>query len=155
MNSYTEQLILAEKIAREAHAGQFRRDNKTPYIHHVEKVVENLNLFFDESYNKSYTQAQMDYVRCIAWLHDVVEDTKLTFDDLAKMRIYEEIIQNLERLTHKTDYFDYIRELSHYKEASIVKICDILANLCDNPTEKQKAKYAKALSIIYKTRCIE
>lgn len=37
-----KQSELAEQIARKAHAGQFRRDGKTPYIKHVESVVAKL-----------------------------------------------------------------------------------------------------------------
>lgn len=134
------QLQLAESIARKAHAGQTRRDGVTPYIKHVEKVV---SLVGD---NK--------VLQCIAWLHDVIEDTKYTLQRLIDLGVEMSIVNAVDILTHKKNwsYTKYINEIIIQGEESIekVKIADIVANLTDKPTPKQIDKYVQALNILAK-----
>jgi (p)ppGpp synthase/HD superfamily hydrolase len=51
-----------EVIATKAHEGQYRRDGVTPYIEHPKAVAARV---------KGDEKAEM-----VAWLHDVIEDTK-------------------------------------------------------------------------------
>ena len=60
-------IVKAKEIATEAHEGQKRSDGK-PYITHPARVAA----------------AVKDRLKPIAWLHDVVEDTRVTLDDLKK-----------------------------------------------------------------------
>ncbi len=70
------QLELAHAIARRAHAGQFRRDGSTPYIEHVITVAGRTSEFGGD-----------DQAIAIAWLHDVLEDTKETEESLRRAGI--------------------------------------------------------------------
>lgn len=128
---------LCKEIAYKTHEGQTRRDGKTPYIKHVEKVVELVG--------------EDEELQCLAWLHDVIEDSKLTKGDLIDEGVPPTMVFLVDlMLTHKegVSYFDYIKKITGDKQAEIVKIADIVANLSDNPTNRQVTKYYKALYIL-------
>jgi (p)ppGpp synthase/HD superfamily hydrolase len=133
----------AEEIARQAHKDQFRRDGKTPYITHVEDVVSRL-----EGENE----------KIVAWLHDVVEDTDVTVEDLRKeFPIY--ISYAVDQLTHEPNapyHGAYIHSIGQNPLARHVKIADILSNMSDQPTPRQVKKYTKALGILlsYAISCL-
>jgi len=131
---------LAEKIARKAHAGQFRRDGITPYILHPAAVVSRLN-------------GESPEVLATAWLHDVIEDTEETGQSLIDKGIPRSVAINVEMLSKKSgeDYARYMRKLRGWPDARKVKIADMLANLSDAPSEKQIVKYAKGLLILHNT----
>ena len=108
--------------------------------------------------NSSHLAEQMDSeTECIvALLHDVVEDTKVTFLELEK-EFSKEVILALKLLTRdkKIDYFEYIENLKNNNLARKVKIVDINHNLdetrLDEITEKdvkRREKYQKALEIL-------
>lgn len=132
-----EELDLAKKIAKKAHDGQFRRDNKTPYIEHPRAVVNLL-------------EGSDEYILMTAWLHDVLEDTKVTADELFIEGIPIPVINAVELLTKKegVDYMEYLRTLSKNPMARVVKLADIVSNLNDAPSDKQIKKYLKALPIL-------
>jgi (p)ppGpp synthase/HD superfamily hydrolase len=126
----------AQEIATQAHAGQFRRDGVTPYITHPEAVAS----FF----NKGSMAWQ------VAWLHDVLEDTKWTKNDLAKAGMSDSVIVNVEWLTHRKEetYAQYIARVALSYTSKKIKIADIFVNLSDSPTDRQKEKYKKALAVL-------
>jgi len=128
---------IAEKLARTAHAGQTRRDGKTPYITHVEAVVKRL-------------AGESAEVRAAGWLHDVLEDTETNVNELLAAGIPAAVVLDVEALTHTTveAYAKYIARVVKKESTRKVKRADILANLSDNPTEAQVMKYAKALLMI-------
>lgn len=128
------QVKIAKRIAMQAHAGQFRRDGLTPYIVHPRAVAMRLK-------NESET------IVSAAWLHDVLEDTKLHFYDLMKMGIRPEVLDIVWELTKQDgiSYEDFIKKVSRNKDATKIKMADIICNLSDNPTNDQIVKYAKAL----------
>ena len=67
----------------------------------------------------------------VALLHDVVEDTHFTFEDLQKeISLTDEESQALKLLTHdkSVPYFDYIRKIKTDKLAIQVKIADLEHN---------------------------
>lgn len=133
----SEMIELCKKIAYEAHKGQTRRDGKTPYIEHVKKVVD---LVGDNE------QAQ-----CIAWLHDVIEDTSYTFESLSDLGVEHSIAYLVdELLTHRegVPYSKYIKEIREFETVREVKLADIVANLSDSPTDRQATKYHEALRIL-------
>lgn len=133
----TNILEIAERIARKAHDGQFRRDGVKPYITHPEAVAKSL-------------EGEHSYVVATAWLHDVIEDTDTTLDDLTNAGIPWQVIESVELLTREKDQpcEDYLHFVSQSEIARKVKIADINHNLSDSPTKKQKEKYAIALSIL-------
>jgi len=128
----------AYNIAKNAHSGTFRRDQITEYITHplaVEKLLEK----------------ECDYIRMVALLHDVLEDTSVTEKDLA-IDFPQEVVDAVVLLTHKKDeaYEDYIKKVKENKIARKVKITDMLHNLSCNPTQKQINKYLKGLEFLLK-----
>ena len=62
----------AELFAKSKHAGAFREDGITPYSKHLDDVVNRLKSLgvIDEQ------------IFCAGWLHDTIEKTETTFDDL-------------------------------------------------------------------------
>ena len=130
----------AMNIAYNAHMGQFDKAG-VPYIYHPIHVAEQMD----------------DEVTCIvALLHDVVEDSAVTFEDLEK-EFPKEVIDVLRLLTHdkNTDYMDYIRKIKTNEAAIKVKIADIKHNMdksrLDEVDEKaliREEKYKKALKIL-------
>lgn len=131
MNQAQKARILANK----AHASQTRRDGTTPYIWHVAAVARQMMYLGDEK------------AQAVAWLHDTLEDTTVTSDDLRSEGFSEEVITAVELLTKKEGefYSNYIARIKSNGLARKVKIADMLANLSDRPTNKQIRKYAAAL----------
>lgn len=120
-----------------AHEGQFRRDGITPYITHPEAVAKSL-------------EGEHPDVIAAAWLHDVLEDTAVGFSDLNNAGIPVQVIEAVALLTRwdGQHYEEYLQWITQDEIARKVKIADIRHNLSDAPTEKQIAKYGKALLIL-------
>jgi hypothetical protein len=126
--------LVASSLARGAHANQYRRDGVTPYIRHPEAVARSL-------------AGEHPNVIAVAWLHDVLEDTEATVEELKEAGFPLRVVDAVERLTKKdgTPYEDYLEGIKLDDIATKVKIADIRHNLSDDPTERQRAKYEKAL----------
>ena len=105
---------LALQIAKEAHAGQVDKAGKD-YILHPITVA-------------SYMDTDVE--KTIAYLHDVLEDTSVTVDEL-RNHFSNEIVDTVITLTHRKDesYFEYIQRISKSKLAKKVKVADLLHNL--------------------------
>lgn len=134
-------LTTALHIAMNAHDGQVDRAGK-PYIFHP-LTVATMTGSFDE------------FVTGL--LHDVMEDSDYTEEDLRLAGIPEHIIEALRLLTHEKSepYMDYVRRLRHNQLAREVKLADLKHNsdLSRLPeiTEKDRAraeKYKKAMAIL-------
>ena len=125
---------IAKSLAHQAHAGQFRRDHLTPYVLHPQLVVELLD-------------GEPCETIAAAWLHDVVEDTRLTFEDLINFAIPESVVEIVKILTKSanTEYQTYLQDIKNHNIARKIKIADMIANLTDSPTEKQIRKYTKGI----------
>lgn len=138
---YTPVTKLALKTAVKAHEGQTDRCG-LPYIFHPYHVAEQMN-------DEASTAA--------ALLHDVIEDTDMTADDLRSLGFSEEIVRAVVLLTHEdgTDYFDYVRRLKSDPVAKAVKLADLAHNsdmtrldiVTEKDRERQK-KYRKAVEIL-------
>ncbi len=92
--------------------------------------------------------------KIVGWLHDVVEDTKITFNDLEKEGIPEYLIEAIKAITKipGEPYHRYIQRVRGNKIALSVKIADMRHN-CDlsrisNPTAKDYARLAKYQKIL-------
>ena len=132
-----EKLQLAIMIATKAHDGQFRFDGVTPYIRHPEAVAA---MFPEEKAG----------LREIAWLHDVLEDTKVTAQDLLRQGISTWVVVAVVALTKikREDYMEYLARVKENPAAREVKIRDLIHNLGDNPTKNMVKKYAMALQFL-------
>ena len=138
-------LSTAINIAVKAHEGQ-RDKAHAPYILHplhVMNSVERLDL------------------KIIAVLHDVLEDSDFTSEDLAFEGISEGIIYVVKILSHRKgeDYKDYILRVGRDKNATIVKIADLEHNmdikrLGDISMEdiRRLKKYQSAYTVLKSTR---
>lgn len=92
--------------------------------------------------------------QCAGFLHDVVEDTEYTFDDLLQMGVSPEIVDALRLLTHDESepYLDYVRRIaeSGNRIAIAVKLNDLHHNLERGRKmgyERLVAKHEAALAI--------
>lgn len=103
-------------LAADSFKGRFDKAGK-PYILHCLAVMNQMPQDDEE-------------LMAIAVLHDVVEDTKITFDDLAKQGFSRRVISALQLLTHnqETSYDAYIRALALSPDAKRVKIADLRHN---------------------------
>ncbi len=112
----------AEAFAARCHAGQTRKDGVTPYITHPAEVVATLRAcsITDES------------VLAAAWLHDVVEDTSVTLEEVTA-EFGERIGLLVDVLTRrgkgKRDRERYHRRiLRGERAAQLVKVADLEHN---------------------------
>lgn len=128
----------AELFARSIHANQVDKAGK-PYIGHLQAVVNNL------------VEPTEDMV-AVAWLHDSVEDTETTFDDLSYY-FGSPVAQAVDAITKRKGemYADYLNRVKANPIARLVKIADLSHNMDLSRllkiTEKdleRKAKYIKA-----------
>ena len=138
---YTPLTKKAYKIAFEAHRDQIDKTG-LPYIHHPLHLA---------------AQMTDEVTTCVALLHDVVEDSDMTFEDLETMGFGGDILDALRLMTHDDDvpYMDYVREIKKNPIASKVKRADLMHNSdttrLDVVTEKdlqRVEKYKKALAIL-------
>lgn len=136
---YTKMINKALNIAYKAHHGQKDKGN-VPYIFHPYHIAEKFNNETDI---------------CVAILHDVLEDTFVSKEELEGY-FPKEVIEPLVLLTRSTHdtYFEYIKNICSNPIAQKVKIEDIKHNLVferiQNKTknEKLEKRYLKALEIL-------
>jgi (p)ppGpp synthase/HD superfamily hydrolase len=137
-----EELLIeqAKQLATKAHAGQTRW-NGSPYINHPVAVANILETNLDKWRLKRM-------ILIPGYLHDVIEDTNITYDDLVNQFgvILADIVLRLTHLKNES-YAEYIKRISTDRHASAVKICDLQHNLSDliYPKDRQrKDKYMLA-----------
>ena len=125
---------LAHATARAAHAGQFRKNGVTPYIEHPEAVA------------KAVASHGVEAV-AVAYLHDVLEDTRVTLDDLVIIGLPASVIAAVTVLTKRegVSYDRYLAFIRVVPLARMVKIADISHNLSCDPSPEKRDIYEKAL----------
>lgn len=137
---YTQSTIKAMKIAYDAHNGQLDKSG-VPYIFHPIHLAE---------------QMQNEDECIVAILHDVVEDTNITFEELEK-EFSSTVIEALKLLTHEAsvEYMDYIRKIKDNPIAKVVKLADLHHNSDvtrlpkrTGKDDKRNQKYAEAIRIL-------
>jgi (p)ppGpp synthase/HD superfamily hydrolase len=134
-----EELIAkAQQIATAAHKGQTRWDG-SPYIEHPAQVASN---FPNEP-----------LMCATAWLHDVLEDTDITYQDLLAHGIPDEVVNAVISVTllEGEHYLDLILRARVNRIGREVKIADIKHNLStlNRATHRQLYdKYELALQVM-------
>lgn len=129
----------AYEVAQVAHSGQ-TRDEGTPYIIHPVRVavslVDELNLYSPT-------------LVCSALLHDVIEDSDVTREDIQRMfdEPIAEVVWLLTKLEEVSlrEYLGRIEAAAH-TGAPIVKLCDRLDNMrsvMDTPKLEKKRRYIR------------
>lgn len=135
-------LNAAVKLATDAHTGQVDKAGEA-YILHPLRVM---------------LAMKTEDERIVAVLHDVIEDSPWTCDDLYWQHGFKpEIVMAVAALTRgkNEDYFDFIRRLAQNPLALTVKIADIRDNLdpsrglpSDPKAIERVAKYRRALNML-------
>lgn len=124
-----------------AHAGQVDKAGR-PYILHPAYVA---------------SRVDGDTAKAVAWLHDVVEDTPVTFADLASEGVSDEVTAILKLLTHEpgVPYGEYIDRIKADPVARTVKLADLRHNSdltrLTNITERdirRAEKYRRAIETL-------
>ena len=131
----------AYEVAKKAHLGQVDKAGED-YIKHPEKVA---------SFVKT------DEEKAVAYLHDVIEDTELTLEDLREYGFSEEVLKAVDVITKKKgqDYQTYLNSVKENKLARVVKLADLrhnsdltrLINITEKDIER-KEKYQKAIDFL-------
>lgn len=137
---------IAKSIAEEAHKDQYRNDKKTPYMSHIEGVVEilrNTQKFIEDINEFALIN---DEVYAVAYLHDTLEDTNVT-EEMLREKLPFKVVEAVKTLTRKENqsYDEYLVNVSIHRLSRIVKIADMLHNLTDSPSKNQKARYIKGI----------
>lgn len=141
-----EQIELAISIMFDVHKYKTDLDGKPAMLHPLEVGAI----------------GKTDIEKCVGFLHDVIEDSDLTSDDILDMGVDEEIVEILKILTHNKEipYFDYINSIldSGNEVAINVKLNDLKHNLARGIAGghwKQVEKHSKALEHIKSTLGID
>ena len=138
---YTELTKKALKISFNAHKDQLDKSG-IPYVYHPFHLAEQMN---DE------------LSTCVALLHDVVEDTDITLDDLKSKGFPDEVIEALVLMTHNdgVPYLDYVRAMKDNPIARKVKLADLAHNIdltrldkVDDKAIERINKYKQAVLIL-------
>lgn len=136
-----EMLDKAIIIAVNAHRSQLDKGGDD-YILHPIRVMSKL---------KTETE------RIVGVLHDVIEDTDVTYNDLIDEGFSEEVIEALKNLTRGENegYFDFINRANLNNIARAVKLADLEDNMdikrIKDPSDKDFSrikKYMKAKKIL-------
>lgn len=125
-------------FAMRAHNGQTRDDGED-YIVHPAQVANIIGCVTDDQ-----------EIIAAAWLHDIIEDTQYTYDDLEK-KFGKRVADLVNEVTHEKhprgNYFPRLET----REGIMLKFADRLSNLSDMKTwdEKRKAHYLRRSKFWY------
>ena len=138
---YTPLIKQALDLCFKAHKDQ-KDKTGLPYIYHPLHLAYNV---------------ESEYEIVTALLHDVVEDTNYTFEDLLQMGFPSEVVEALTYLTHDKDvpYIDYVKNIKNNELARTVKLADLRHNsdlsrldvISEKDRERQK-KYLDAIQLL-------
>ena len=118
-----------------------------PYIFHHFHVAE---------------QMKDEVTMIVALLHDVVEDTDYTLDDIAAMGFGQDVVDALALMTHDKNvpYLDYVARIRNNPVARAVKLADLAHNsdptrldVIDEKAKERLDKYQKAIAILKSNDC--
>ncbi len=138
---YTANTKKALKLCFEAHKDQLDKSGM-PYVFHPFHLAEQMT---DEE------------TTIVALLHDVVEDTDYTLEDLEKMGFSEPVLAALALLTHDESipYMDYVAEIKKNPIARAVKSADLKHNsdlsrleVVDERALARNEKYQAAMELL-------
>ena len=138
---YTNMTKKALKLCFDVHKEQVDKSG-LPYVFHPFHLAE---------------QMETEDTTIVALLHDVVEDSELTLDDLRQMGFGDAVIAALALLTHDpaVEYMDYVRAIKDNPIARAVKLADLRHNSdltrLDTVDEKalaRREKYLQAMTLL-------
>lgn len=129
----SKNVVSALELATAAHHGQVDKAG-VDYINHPIKVAESLNTEEEQT---------------VALLHDVVEDTEITLDDLRGRGFSDSVVKAVDCLTRRRGEprDAYLQRIAGNPLAVVVKLADLTHNFdlsrIANPTQKDFARTAK------------
>ena len=138
---YTSETKKALKLCFEAHKAQLDKSGM-PYVFHPFHLAE---------------QMDSEETTAVALLHDVVEDTSYTIEDLKNMGFSEKILEAVSLMTHEEgmEYMDYVKKIKNNEIARKVKLADLKHNSdlkrldkVDEKALKRREKYIKAIALL-------
>ncbi len=136
----------AELFAKKKHSGMMKKDETTSYSKHLEDVVNRL---------KSLGVIDQELL-CAGWLHDTIEDTDTSFDELhdqfgSRVAVLVLTLSKDMSLPRKKREQEYVKQLKEASfDAKLIKLCDISANLSD--LKNYNASKSKKLRQVRKIR---
>lgn len=141
--SFYRYSCIIHMLAIELHKDQKDKSGE-PYILHVERVAEN------------FPEDSLEFL--VALLHDTVEDTGITIDDLRDLGLPESVLEAVDAITHRVHepLVEYYARVKCNPLATKVKLADVMDNLRADrlqklPEETQvrlTRKYRKALKVL-------
>ncbi len=138
---YTPKTKMALKLCFEAHKEQTDKSG-IPYVFHPFHLAE---------------QMKTEETTVVALLHDLVEDTEYTIEDLMNMGFDQSITDAIALMTHAddVDYMEYVRKIKENPIAKEVKLADLKHNsdltrldTVDENALKRREKYLKATALL-------
>ena len=139
---YTKKTKKAMQICFEAHKKQVDKSG-IPYVFHPIHLAE---------------QMTTEETTIVALLHDVVEDSDITFEYLENEGFDKAVIDAVKLLTHKdksVKYKDYIEKIKTNPIAKAVKLADLAhnsditrLNVVTEKDLKRREKYLEAIKIL-------
>ena len=128
-----KKLIEAQVLVLQAHSGQYRRNTRDPFVKHLFRVSEIINVYFND-------HPKRDLLRTCALLHDCVEDTWITheyvkehFGEEIHKIVYELSKEELASKALSNDkYIEKLAKASDY--AKLIKLVDAYDNVTDGFT---------------------
>ena len=138
---YSNMAKKALKLCFDVHKEQVDKSG-LPYVFHPFHLAE---------------QMETEDTTIVALLHDVVEDSALTLDDLRQIGFGDAVIAALALLTHDpaVEYMDYVRAIKDNPIARAVKLADLRHNSAltrlDPLAEKvlaRREKYLQAMTLL-------
>lgn len=138
---YTALTKKALRISFNAHKNQIDKSGM-PYVYHPFHLAE---------------QMSDEYTTCVALLHDVVEDTDITIDDIKNEGFPKDVIDAIALMTHDNDvpYLEYVAMIKKDPIAAAVKLADLRHNsdlsrldIVDSKALERIEKYKKAIQIL-------
>ena len=111
---YTPMTKKAIKLCFDAHKDQLDKSG-LPYVFHPFHLAEQMT---DET------------TTAVALLHDVIEDTDYTLDDIRALGFTSEVLEAVALMTHApdVDYMEYVKEIKKNPVARAVKLADLKHN---------------------------
>jgi guanosine-3',5'-bis(diphosphate) 3'-pyrophosphohydrolase len=124
MNKFSQALVFASR----AHAGQHRKDGRTPYINHP---IEVMNLVVQHCHNPD------EDVLIAALLHDVVEDTMITDAEIRSAfgarvsRLVAELTDDKTLSKEERKRLQLLEVHLLSADGKLLRLCDKICNVYD------------------------
>ena len=138
---YTKLTKKALQLSFEAHKDQVDKSGM-PYVYHPFHLAE---------------QMDTEETVIVALLHDVVEDTDYTLQDIADMGFPQTVVEAIALMTHNDSvpYMDYVARIKQNPIAAAVKLADLRHNsdtsrldVVDDKTTERIQKYQRAIALL-------